>query len=183
MLLAGGLGQQGMGSAAGAVAGYGGRLCGQGAAEYAAGGARAAVINDRELRSECGEQESGYCKIRRVWLFVGWRSFIAGSRSVGVVVGSSSTHVRTAHARSEARRRVGPYRSWGPGTQPAAELPSAARSALGHSCVGRSLPARGPGSPSSSARLPPSSKMYFGSFKCSRTATARRWRSRPPAKP
>ena len=36
----------------------------------------------------------------------------AGSRSVGVVVGSSSTHVRTAHARSEARRRVGPYRSW-----------------------------------------------------------------------
>ena len=59
MLLAGGLGQQGMGSAAGAVAGYGGRLCGQGAAEYAAGGARAAVINDRELRSECGEQESG----------------------------------------------------------------------------------------------------------------------------
>ena len=52
MLLAGGLGQQGMGSAAGAVAGYGGRLCGQGAAEYAAGGARAAVINDRELRSE-----------------------------------------------------------------------------------------------------------------------------------
>ena len=112
MLLAGGLGQQGMGSAAGAVAGYGGRLCGQGAAEYAAGGARAAVINDREPRSECGEQESGYCKIRRVWLFVGWRSFIAGSRSVGVVVGSSSTHVRTAHARSEARRRVGPYRSW-----------------------------------------------------------------------
>ena len=55
MLLAGGLGQQGMGSAAGAVAGYGGRLCGQGAAEYPAGGARAAVINDRELRSECGE--------------------------------------------------------------------------------------------------------------------------------
>ena len=117
MLLAGGLGQQGMGSAAGAVAGYGRQLCGQGAAEYAAGGARAAVINDRELRSECGEQESGYCKIRRVWLFVGWRSFIAGSRSVGVVVGSSSTHVRTAHARSEARRRVGPYRSWGPGTR------------------------------------------------------------------
>ena len=94
------------------MAGYGGQLCGQGAAEYAAGRARAAVINDRELRSECGEQESGYCKIRRVWLFVGWRSFIAGSRSVGVVVGSSSTHVRTAHARSEARRRVGPYRSW-----------------------------------------------------------------------
>ena len=50
MLLAGGLGQQGMGSAAGTVAGYGRQLCGQGAAEYAARGARAAVINDRELR-------------------------------------------------------------------------------------------------------------------------------------
>ena len=62
VLLAGGLGQQGMGSAAGAVAGYGGRLCGQGAAEYAAGRARAAVINDRELRSECGEQNQGIAK-------------------------------------------------------------------------------------------------------------------------
>ena len=106
------------------------------------------------------------------WLSFSWRScwFVEHARAHG-----------PRPLRGTTPRR--PLPQLGPGTQAAAELPSAARSALGHSCVGRSLPARGPGSPSSSARLPPSSKMYFGSFKCSRTATARRWRSRPPAKP